>query len=60
MILLLILALVSLLLATTAVIRYPLPTGIFSRAVLAAWFVGVTFIVVLICWGMWAASHAGS
>jgi hypothetical protein len=60
MIFLLILALVSLSLATTAIVLYPLPIHIFSRAILFAWFIGVTVIIVLICWGIWAGSHAGS
>ena len=59
MIFLLMLALVALSLATAAVIRYALPARILGRALLFAWFVGVTVIILLICWGMWTGLHAG-
>ncbi len=47
MIFLLLLALVSVSLAITAIIRYPLPASIFSRVILVLWFVGVILLIVM-------------
>ena len=52
MLLLLGFALVSLSLATIAVIRFPLPASGFGRALLVSWFVGVTAFILLMGWDL--------
>jgi hypothetical protein len=58
MIFLLILAVVSVVLATTAMIRYPLPASISTRVVLVLWFVGVVCLIALLCRVFWLGSQA--
>jgi len=58
MTLLLVLALISVSLAITAIARYPLPASIFSRVILVSWFIGVIILIVMLGWGLWSASQA--
>jgi hypothetical protein len=58
MIFLLLFAVVSLSLAITAMIRYPLPASIFSRVILVSWLVAVIFFIVVMCRHLWKEAHA--